>query len=111
MIDNFPALVRARAAVKSAGDPPELLSEFASVPGYVTFTLNDAGQLAESMEKPLKGDLRDQNAAAAAFKPSARSPLLPFSEHMQSRLKDLWRIQAAARYATIQTQAEARTHP
>ncbi len=106
MVDNYPALVAARGAVKRAGDPHELLARFGELPTYVP-TKVEAGKLVDGPPHELTASLDDQMAVAEEYAPTSAGKKI-FLEHLQARLRDRWRNEAARRYAEIQQAAEAR---
>ena len=109
LIDNHKALIAARAAILAAGDSADLLAELTAPPTYLPVALDAANQLSASPPVSITNALADQQAVAHLFKPDPRSPLAGFSEQLQARLKDHWRAEAAARYAQIESLANARS--
>ena len=105
MVDNYPALVAARGAVKRAGDPPQLLARFGELPTYVP-TKVEGGKLVDGPPHELTASLDDQIAVAEEYAPTSAAKRI-FLEHLQARLRDRWRTEAARRYAEIQQAAEA----
>ncbi|HUO08098.1 MAG TPA: ABC transporter substrate-binding protein [Phycisphaerae bacterium] len=104
MVDNYQALMAARGAVKRAGDPPELLARFGELPTFVPTKVQE-GRLVDGPARVISASPQDQQAVADEYSPTSREKRA-FLEHLQARLKERWRNEAAQRYAEIQRAAE-----
>ncbi|HEY4328347.1 MAG TPA: extracellular solute-binding protein [Phycisphaerae bacterium] len=102
LIDNHEALVRARRAVKRAGDPPELLAMLEGLPTYKASDVKD-NKLTYGDSTLL--DEKDLAVVAGEYGPPKDSPKAPYTERLQNGLKDLWRETFAQRFAEVETAA------
>jgi len=105
LIDNHEALMRARRAIRDAGDPPELLAKLTAVPTYRASRVVN-GQLVFSDPKAL-GEA-DQALVAQEYAPPKGDPRAPYAEQLQSGLKDWWRDMLARRLAQVEAEARQR---
>jgi iron(III) transport system substrate-binding protein len=106
LIDNYPALVRARRAVRDAGDPDDLVAQFLAVPDWHPARV-DSNELTYDANLRQLTDA-ELSALAAAYSPPKDSPLAPFAERVQNSLKDHWRDSFARRFAKTEDAALAR---
>jgi iron(III) transport system substrate-binding protein len=101
LIDNHSALVRARRALKSAGDPPALLAEFAALPDFLPASVANSS-LNYAEPQPLT--TADLPVLARQYSPPKDDPLYPYFEKLQTRQKDAWRASFATRFARLANQ-------
>jgi len=104
MVDNYRALVAARAAVRAAGDPPELMARFGELPTYVP-TKVEGGNLVDGAARPITASLDDQVAVSDEYGATSAAKR-PYLERLQTRMKERWRSEAAQRYEEIKIAAE-----
>ncbi len=98
LIDNHVALVRARRAILSRGDPQEDLEKLCALPTYILAEVA-ADQLHFREPQPLTSDaIRTVNQQ---FAPPKDDPRAPYAERMQTELKTHWRQSFAQRFKQL----------
>lgn len=106
LVDNFPALTAARRAVIAAGNPPDLVEQFNTLPTYAQTTVGVGGDLVYGEWKPVRE--ADQALLAAEYKPGAKEPKAAFADRIQKGLQNHWREEFATRLDALRQAAEAR---
>ena len=98
LIDNHEGLVRARRAVKEAGDRPELLAKLEALPTWRAGKVV-VGALEYGEPKLLReGDL---GLVAKEYGPAKDDPKGAYGERLQNGLRDFWRETFRGRFAEV----------
>lgn len=106
LVDNHDLLVQTRAAIKNAGDPPDLLAVLDSLPSFTPTTLNPAADdLIPDSQRPITTD--QLPILADEFKPSSTSSKSLFTDRLQARLKEQWELQYQARLTDLLNKANS----
>jgi ABC-type Fe3+ transport system substrate-binding protein len=106
LVDNFPTLTAARRAVIAAGNPPDLVEQFNTLPTYAQTTIGPGGELVYGEWKPVRE--ADQSLLAAEYKPAAKDPKAAYADRIQKGLQNHWRQEFAVRLESLRQAAEAR---
>ena len=103
LVDNRSALVRARRAIREAGDPPELMEKLTALPTFQLMHLAPPGS-GHPLEYDPAQPMREADLATVAreYAPPKDDPLSAYSERLQNNLRDHWRSTFAARFAELE---------
>ena len=105
LVDNHAALKAARKAVMDAGDPPDLLARFDTLPDFAPARLDASGNLVHDPARPVTA--KDLGELAAEFKPT--DPRMKgYAERLQTGLTEGWRQQFGSLFESIRAEAERR---
>ena len=99
LIDNRQSLMRARQAIRAAGDQPDLLAKLTTLPTYRVAEVS-GGKISYGPETPL-----DESALRAMhddYAPAKTTSKAAFQAELQNRMRDFWRARFATRFAEIQ---------